>query len=230
MIKKSFLLFIISTLFAHSLFGQIQIDLNKIKELTRDSASAYYYKTLETEFIHYPESITMERALFLYYGRLYSANYKLFYTTAEESHFLRALKSKNIIKAAQIGETIIAGDPANLSALYQLAGCYKKAGNEVRTNHLITRVNILLETILESGSGKTADDACKVVSIGDQYAIMSILGYNGAFKGSSQKGKTGTSMIEIWEYKDPKTKSTSKFYFDLLMNVEDGLKHIKYPD
>jgi hypothetical protein len=200
-----------------SLFGQSQIDLDKIKQVTQDSTHAYYYPKLTEEFLKYPADFPAEKAIHIYYGQIYSKGYKIFNLTPERAEFNKLLKEQDLDKAILIGEKLLSDNPVDIEILSKLSFCYFKGGQQEKAGKLKIMVGILHPVILSSGDGDRFESPYKVVSVTDEYAIMGIE----RIEGISRQSKSGpSSTVDIWLVKkngDPEQKTLC---FEVLRNMD----------
>jgi hypothetical protein len=214
-------------LFINISFGQTKIDLKEIEKLTKDSTSAYFYSTLISEFNNHPKVFESAKAKFIYYGRLYTNSYKMLQFTADDKQFNNLLSKGKYKKAIPFGERILQEIPANIEIISKLHLCYDKSDMKEEADTALTKLTILLNTVLESGTGQNPNEAFKVVAIGDEYSIMALLGLSGITRQSLMKS---TSTIDSWKVKEIKSGKKSELHFEWLVNIEQGTKNMKWPD
>ena len=214
-------------LFTNFLFGQTSLDLKEIEKQTNDSTSDYFYPRLISEFNNQPQYFDTVKAKFLYYGKLYTKNYKMFQFSTDEIEFNKLLSKGKYKKATPIGEKILQENPANIEILSKLNLCYKKTGLTENADTTLNKLNLLLNTVFKSGTGKEQENAFKVVAIGDEYAIMAWLGVSGLSRQSLMKGG---STIDSWKVRDSKSGKKYDMHFEWLVNAEQGSKNMKWPE
>ena len=217
----------ILVLFINTSFGQTKINLKEIEKLTKDSTSEYFYSTLISEFNNNPKFFASEKAKFIYYGRLFTNSYKMFQFTADDKQFNNLLSKGKYKKAIPFGEKILQDIPANIEIISKLQLCYEKSDMKEKADTAFTKLTILLNTVLQSGTGQTSNEAYKVVAIGDEYLIMALLGVAGITRQSLLKG---ISTIDSWKVKEIKSGKKSELHFEWLINSEQGTKNMKWPD
>ena len=214
-------------LFTNFLFGQSSLDLKEIEKQTNDSTSDYFYPRLISEFNNQPQYFDTVKAKFLYYGKLYTKNYKMFQFSTDEIEFNKFLNKGKYKKATPIGEKILQENPANIEILLKLNLCYKKTGLTQSADTTLNKLNHLLNTVFKSGTGKEQENAFKVVAIGDEYAIMAWLGVSGLSRQSLMKGG---ATIDSWKVRDSKSGKKYEMHFEWLVNAEQGTKNMKWPE
>ena len=222
-----FYFIILSFFYSIPSFGQINLDLNLIEKLTNDSTSEYYYNKLVIEFNNSPKFIDPLKAKYLYYGKLYTANYKMLQFNNGETKFNNLINNGWFKKAILVGEKILQEDPVNLDIISKLNFCYKKINGKENADTAAIKQSIIVNTILASGNGLEKDKAYKVVSIADEYTIMALLGVNGL---SRQSLMQQNSAIDSWKIKDIKSGKKSEMHFEWLVNSKQNSKNMKWPD
>jgi hypothetical protein len=210
-----------------SLYAQSFLDLKEIGNRTNDSTSAYFYPTLIYQFKNNPQSFDTTKAKFLYYGKLYSKNYKMFQFTGDDKEFNRLLNKHSYRKAIPFGEKILQEDPANIEVNVKLNLCYNKGDMKEKADTTLIKLTFLLNAVFQSGTGRDKDSGYQVVAIGDEYIVMSWLGLVTLSRQSAMKG---SSTIDSWEVKNIKTGQKSTLHFEWLVNLEQGTKNMKWPD
>lgn len=206
-------------------FAQRYLDLKLIDELTNDSTSEYFYPKLVAEFHNSPATIDPLKANYLYYGKLYKSDYKMFQGSAEERKFNELIANGRFSKAIILGENLTAHDPVNLDVIARLNICYQKQNLKGKVDTGLIRQNIILSAILSSGNGKESGNALKVVSIADEYIVMALLGVKGLSRQSIiNEGNT----IDSWKVKEIKSGKTTFLHFAWLVNTELGTKNLKF--
>lgn len=208
-------LFFLTFLFIQNGHSQNTIDLEEIKRLTKDSTSRYFYDTLVSDFMTVPHSFEMTKGLNLYFGKLYSSYYKIYNFSHDEVEFDKFLSRRNYKKAIPLGEEILKHDPVNLEILLKMLTCYIDTDEKKLTDLTRTKISVLYNAILYSGTGENKELAYKVVAIGDEYAIMGILGVQGLTRISSMNI---SSTTDSWKIRDQKTGDKRDLYFEVLIN------------
>ena len=214
-------------MFINTSFGQTELNLKEIEKLTKDSTSEYFYPTLISEFNNTPKFFESKKAKFIYYGRLFTKSYKIFQFTADDNQFNNFLSKSKYKKAIPFGEKILQDVPANIEIISKLQLCYEKANMKEKADTAFTKLTILLNTVLQSGTGQSSNEAFKVVAVGDEYSIMALLGFAHISRQSLLKG---ASTIDSWKVKEIKSGKKSELHFEWLVNNEQNAKNMKWPD
>ncbi len=104
----------------------------------------------------------------------------------------------------KLGYSNLAKNPVELSTLIPVCGCQQKKGT-TDNNYLGARLKMVLETIFETGDGKTKETAIKIANVEDDLWVNGILG----FKGDKESFETSNGRIfSVWE------NGKEKIYFE----------------
>lgn len=204
-------------------FGQ-QLDLLKIKAAVTDSSNAYFYPKLLTEFVHEPDYFSSEKGTYLYYGNIYSKYYKALLTGKEVNKFEKYLGSKRYEKAIEIGKKLLEENVVNLGLLLKMGHCYREAGQSQEAEEMRKFVGIIMRAIRDNG-----DKPYKVISVGDEYIMMSAEGLTGITRNPNLPEESKTiprteaqgiaAVMDSWEVKDNRTNEKKIVHFEVLYNT-----------
>ena len=214
-------------LLTNTSFAQTEINLKEIEKLTKDSTSEYFYSTLISEFTNNPKLFKSEKAKFIYYGRLFTNSYRMFQFTENDKQFNKLLSKGKYKNAIPFGEKILREIPANIEVISKLQLCYQKAEMKKEADTAFSKLTILLNTVLQSGTGQSSNEAFKVVAVGDEYSIMALLGLATITRISKLNS---ASAIDSWKVKEIKSGKKSELHFEWLVNNEQNAKNMKWPD
>lgn len=152
----------------------------------------------------------------IYYGRLFASGYKPYKLNFAEIDFIKLVGGKKYKQAVPKGEDLLKEAPAHLEVLARLFTCYNKLGLLDKANLTKAKIDLLISSILAQGSGQSKDNTLKVVSVGDEYAVMGVLGFSGTSRSSAI---TGVSILDTWKVKDPKGNRMD-LYVEVLVNQQ----------
>lgn len=201
----------------NALYAQGTVDLDEIRRLTQDTNSRYFYDTLVNEFLTDPNNIELTKGKSIYYGKIFSRYYKVYEFSDDENIFHEQVAKKRFWQAIEIGERILADDPINLDILMNMFQCYREVGLLQQARMTGRKIDILYNCILFSGTGETRETAYRVISVGDEYVIIGMLGHNGL---SRQSFMMGNSIIDSWTIRDEKTGVKKDLHFEVIVNEE----------
>jgi hypothetical protein len=216
---KHILILIICFATSIATFSQAQLDLDEIKKLAEDSTSSSNYRALVEEFNHNPLALDTTRGRLIYYGNLFRG-YDLYKINFEEINFTELVLKKKYKQAIPKGEDLLKSDPVNLEILSKLLTCYNKANIKDKAELTKAKVDLLVTSILTHGDGLSESKTLKVISVGDEYAMMGMLGITGMSRNSKLSTK---SAFDTWKAKNSKGKRID-FYVEVLFNLQAASK------
>ncbi|PIF43668.1 uncharacterized protein DUF4919 [Chryseobacterium sp. 52] len=156
-----------------------QINVEEIKKNVTENPQKYYYDHLEV-FKTDPKSLSQEQLNYIYYGNNY-VDYG--YRRGEFNKQLneitkfadRKISSKKASEVLEKAIPLYQKNPINKELLTDLSDLYKKTGDLVKGELHSTQLQLLHETIKNSGTGKLDNSPIVVTNFSDQlYAIEQI--------------------------------------------------------
>lgn len=215
---KQIIIFLILVFSGSFCFSQTIFDLEKIKKETLDTtaSSTFTYNSLVEVFNNNPSLLDISKGTIIYYGKLFREGYKPYKFDFKEIELSKLISKKKYKRAIVVGEEIIRRDPSNLKILKELFVCYKKVGFNDKANITEIKLGLLVSSILAQGSGQLKENTLKIISVGDEYTMMRVLGISGISRNSVM---TGQSTFDTWKAKDPKGKRID-FFVELLINLQ----------
>ncbi|WP_295811118.1 DUF4919 domain-containing protein [uncultured Apibacter sp.] len=224
------LIYIIINLFILKLSFSQQINYEKIKETVNDINSPYYYENIISDFLNKPLDLQQDhiKSYYLYYGKLYSSYYtKNFEFSKKYLKFMKLIASKKYNKALILGEEFLKNDPINLTIILNLIICYNEEKNENvgRLTILKNQAEFLMKAIADYGDGRNKETAFKVISTGDEYALLNYIGINIVKYTRNSEIKNNNSVLDIWS-KDIKYQKDKRneVYIEVIYNVAPKIK------
>ncbi len=179
------------------------LNLEEIKKNVTDTNSPYSYAKLVEEFQNQPSALKSDtlKSKYLYYGKLYSGNYKRASDLKSKNlKFIKLTGEGKYSEAVELGEELLKNDPVNLVTLVNMMACYENTqkNNEEKYQKVKTQMEILLSTIAHYGDGKTRETPFQVISMGDEYALLNYFGINLRMYIRVSEDKDKTSILDIW--------------------------------
>ena len=131
------------------------------------------------------------------------------------------LKEKNYTKALKIAEKALAKNFADINAHFIAGLAFMVTGNEKALYHR-TLFKKLLESIENSGSGKTLETAYVVISVQEEYALLDNQGYEVESQALIRQENHWYDLLSVI---NQRTKEKAEFYFqiDVLFFGDDEL-------
>jgi len=213
--KHIFLLAILYVPFETCLFGQARLELDSIKRFVGDSLSSPNYQSLITKFNETPVALDSAEGSKIYYGRIFKG-YDPYKINFDEFDFEKLVGKGKYKAAITKGEEMLKTDPANLEILSMLVTCYNNTHLYDKKDLTIAKLELLTKAILMYGDGLSEKNTLKIVSIGDEYAMMRQLKVVGLSRNSRFSGQ---STFDTWQAKNQQGRRID-FYAELLLNTE----------
>ena len=159
-------------------------DYSLIKKLTKDKNSEYYYPLLFSRYQKMDTTLKANDYKMLYYGYFFQSNYIEQGSSAFYNDSIRQIMHKDQLtqtewkKLIYLVNNYMQTAPFDLQKVKLLFVAYHNINDEYNASLYRTRLEMLIKTILATGDGKTEKSAFHVLQVGDEYAIVSILGFD----------------------------------------------------
>lgn len=162
-------------------------DYKAIEKAIAKKKSPYYYKNLFKRYLKGDSTMTMEEERHLYYGFTFQDEYNPYgrseYEDSLQSFFSKdTLMHEDYLKLITVTNKIIENNPFNIGALSYRTYAYKVTDQEEEYLRSRTQMYLILRVILTSGDGMSEETAFYVISVPDEYEVLSALEYS--FSGS----------------------------------------------
>jgi hypothetical protein len=197
------------------------IEFNVIKEEITDSTSSNFYSTLIERFVEADTSLTEKEFKLIYYGNVFSENYKPYSSSKSEDKFLELYNKEKYKKAIPYGEKVLLENPVNLKISFKMLVCHDVLEDKVKVKHYAKRYFPLLGCIYKSGDGNSISTAYVVIKVADEYEILADLGISMA----SQSLVGSTDKLEI-NTKIQKEEKRKEIIEQLYFNVSKPLDYL----
>jgi hypothetical protein len=193
----------------------VKPDYKKIEKEIADKKSKFYYPPLLERFQKNDSSLSVEEYSYLYYGYFFNKNYSSLGMIGDDklNDEIKNLErngasNEDIARLVKLYEQrLSSGNPFDLETLVSLYGAYDHLKNETGKRHYDLKLQGITNAIMATGDGKTEATAMHILSVSDEYAMVSILGYK----------STGTQSL---------TQHTCDYLE--IANNDDGLKGIYF--
>lgn len=227
--KKSILTFIVVLVFGTAYSQKqnfIKPDYDKIETEIKDEHSVRYYPDLIQRYNDFDHSLNLEDYRYLYYGFFFDTGY-VAYGNSNYSDSVNAIFEKNNLNQTDY-ERIIRFEklalieyPFSLRHLYGLRFGYDKSGNTKSAEEVDLKITMLVKAILSTGDGRSEKTAWHVLSISDEYSLISTLGYE--FGGSQSLTRNTCDYLTIRKNKE----HIKGLYFDVKKLFEKEIELFK---
>lgn len=198
------------------------VNFDFIKTKVTDSTSTLFYPLLVERFINADTTLTEKEYDLIYFGNIYSENYKPYSTSEAEEKFLELYYQEKYADAIPFGEQVLKENPVNLKVSFKMLVCHNVLGDKIKAKHYARRYFPLLGCIYNSGDGKDIQTAFVVLKVADEYEILADLGLNS--KGQALVGDTDVLTIDK---RKQKVKKGDKKIESLYFNVSKPLDYLQ---
>jgi tetratricopeptide (TPR) repeat protein len=145
--------------------------MERMDAMLGDPAGPYHYPRLVERFQKEPETLSLDAFFMAYYGQHTSKGYAPY--ADDIGRETRALVDQDRYEEAmRVAEKHLRTHPVCLDALQAMAVSARHVEAPERARAHMLRYDGLLQAILASGSGDSADDPIVVLSIRDEYIIL----------------------------------------------------------
>ena len=206
-------------------YGQTisNVNFDIIKENIQDPTSQYYYPILTNRLIENDTTLTYDDFKHLYYGNIYTDNYRPYTVSNLEEEFNNVYVQKRFSEALEIGKKVLRENPINLNLTFSMLVCYYESGKKDTAKIFADKYFSLLNVIYQSGDGKSISTAFVVININDEYQVLSDLELN--IKGQALlNGPTDKLIIDKKGQKRVKGQKKIK---ELYFNISKPIEHMK---
>lgn len=139
-------------------------------------------------------------------------------TTREEQGMAAALGQKNYADALKDAEAVLAQEYVNMDAHFVAYVANKELGAQDKAAFERAVFRGLVDSIMKSGDGKSAEKAWVVINVHEEYVILRVLGYRPGEQ--SLMNKDGHAF-DVMKVKNVDDGTEATFYF----NVDISMKH-----
>jgi Domain of unknown function (DUF4919) len=205
-------------LFSLFLFSQkiSNVDFDYIKK-TMD-ASPGLYKELLNRFVTGDSTLTKEQYSILYYGQCFNDDYNPYGSDSENfDKFKKFYLDEKYDKALPLALKMITKSPLDMKMTFKALVCYHKLENQDGIKVMKARYNNIMNTIFESGDGKSPSTAMVVMRVSDEYEMMA----NMRVENTSQALVGSCDLMELKE----NDLGLEKLYFNVSKLFEAMFKH-----
>jgi hypothetical protein len=135
------------------------------------------------------------------------------------------LNTKDYKGALKIANAVLEKQYVNIDAHVVASAAYEGLHDDVAAKLHHDIVVGLVQSILDSGTGTSTVTAYKVISVGEEYAVMRVLGL---IPGKQSYMREGKRSYDEMEMVNPKDSSTVTRYFDVTLSDEQMEKSLRH--
>ncbi len=159
-------------------------DYQQIERVTKDKGAATYYPKLLKRYQSNDTTLGLEDFRLLYYGFFFQDGFKSTGVTSAVNDSLKAIFKKKDITNADRKNAIkytledMKAAPFSLRDIYRLYNLYQVLGDVKNTRKYEYKLEMISGVISGTGDGQSDSSGLHVLSVEDEYTIVSLLGYD----------------------------------------------------
>jgi len=129
---------------------------------------------------------------------------------------LGRLDTPDLRRMVEVGQGLLDRGFVNLEIHATLTGAYQRLGDTAKSQYHLKVTTEMMRSILNSGDGKTIQTAFEVITVREEYSVLSSKGlpYFGP-QVRSLTVKEGSHSYTRWDIKDPKTGQPVVVFFNI---------------
>lgn len=214
--KKYILLF--TLLFSITAFSQTEDfskpDYPQIEKNVTNKKSPYYFDSLFERYNHADSTMTIEEKRHLYYGYSFQPSYSPYSISDFQDELYEILRSektdtKTMEKLIKVSDKVLKDFPFNIRIKEYRMYAFKQLEKFKEAKAEETQAGIIIDAILSTGDGTTKENSFYVISTGNEYEILDILGFR--FGGEQELIEQKYDYLTLAE----NSYNINGFYFDV---------------
>lgn len=190
-------------------------DYGLIKRVTKDKSSPSYYPKLFARYTANDTTLNTSDYRMLYYGYFFEDGYRVFGSVSKFDDSLKAIFKKKDINNDDRRNAIrytlddLKTSPFNLKDIYRLYNLFDLFKDKNNTAIYLRKLEMLAKVISSTGDAMTDTTGLHVLSVEDEYTVVSLLGYE--FGGSQKLVKNKCDYLTLAKNDD----GLEGLYFDV---------------
>lgn len=190
-------------------------DFTSIENTIKDRNSAFYYPNLFKRYMNDDTTLSDKEYWMLYYGYFFHEDASPLGDLGANNDSIKAIRMKATLNDNDWNRLIFFAKkslktaPFDLERLNMIYVAYKKLGNAQMVNVYLHKLGGIVRAIVSSGDGRTDKSGYFVLQVSDEYAIISILGYE--FGGSQSLTASHCDYLTL----APNKEDLKGLYFDV---------------
>ncbi len=166
---------------AQNEFDFTPVDYKLIAKNIADPDSRYYYPPLMQRYHDNDTTLTASDYRHLYLGYTFQPAYKP-YGKAPQTEAINELIAKedktpaDFEKLRQLSMEVLQDYPFDIKAIYNMGVTEDELGNKAAAAKWFFKFEKILTTILDTGDGLSKPTAWHVITVADEYVLLSIVG------------------------------------------------------
>ena len=195
--------------FAQSKSEFIKVDYDAIEKFVKNHETEF--EGLMKRFIEGDQSLTQDEVKTVYYGSYFSSNYDYADVSKELSE---AFNADDYEKSLELCRAELSKSPTNMSLLFRGLVSAKEMEEDNEYEIYRTRLMQILDVVMNTGDGRSAKTAYKIIEVSDEYFIIyGVFGLN--FKQQVLSGNYDIMTV----YSDEEPEQLIDLYFDITLHM-----------
>jgi hypothetical protein len=158
----------------------VKPDYDRIKADIANSSSVYYYPKLMERYVAGDSTLTNKDYRYLYYGYQFQPQYNPYGILKEADELQKYNREKQLSnedreKAIELCKSAMKESPFDLKVLQFLTSLYMGKNDTKAATTAYKRLGGVLLAILSSGDGNSGGSAFHVITVSDEYILLSVL-------------------------------------------------------
>jgi hypothetical protein len=141
-------------------------------------------------------------------------------TSTEEKGMEAALGQKNFAEALKDAEVVLASEYVNMDAQFVAYVANKELGSADKADFHRDVFRGLVDSIMKSGDGKSAEKAWVVISVHEEYVVLRVLGFR---PGEQSLLNQDGHAYDVMKVKNEAYGKEATFYFNVDIPMKHGL-------
>lgn len=157
-------------------------DYKAIRNTILNQKGSNYYPTLMRRYMANDTTLTLEQVRNLYYGFALQEDFVPYQTEKKELYDIRKTLTKNngnpryCPEAIRISQVVLDDNPFDLLAISTMSFAFLQLQDTTSYRLWTDKQNSLLDAIVSSGDGETAETAIHVINIEHEYEVLNRMG------------------------------------------------------
>ena len=186
-----------------------KINFNVISEAVKAPKSRYHYPKLFDRYKRNDTTLSKVDYKYLYYGQAALPGYRPYGKDPRKQELLTALQLNDHKKALTLGKAILADKPFEINTIFGMVAAYSQMKNDKEARLWDFKFRRLVDTIFDSGNGRTKETAYVVTDSGDEFIVTGILGLDVA------KQTVVDNKYDLLEIVYPNELNIKQIYFNI---------------
>ncbi|MFL9843781.1 DUF4919 domain-containing protein [Flavobacterium rhizosphaerae] len=193
-------------------------DYKTIEKNIKDKNSPYFFEKLFDRFTKADTTMTLEEKRHVYYGYSFTDAYSPYSTPDAKDELNKLMDKENLDdtekeKALGLIDKVLKEDPFSLQMLNYKLFFYEELNRNKEAEDTANKMGMILDAILSTGDGTSIENCFYVITVGNEYEVISIIGFE--FGGKQSLIENKYDYLELAE----NAYGIEGFYFDISRSI-----------